>query len=163
MRDAWQKDRPQNKHKSDNIFSHIGIIMNSPFIKGGVFMKFYVCDVCGNFVGMVKESGVSMMCCGTEMTEVIPVTSDVAKEKHVPVITVKGNKVVVKVGSEEHPMLDNHFIEWIALETVKGSQRKELKPGEKPCAEFALTDDDSVVCAYAYCNLHKLWKSAKIC
>ena len=56
-------------------------------------------------------------------------------------------------------MAPEHYIEWIAIETVKGAQRKVLEPGQKPCAEFILTDDDSVVAAYAYCNLHGLWKS----
>ncbi|MCR5481225.1 MAG: desulfoferrodoxin [Clostridia bacterium] len=122
-------------------------------------MKFFVCETCGNFVGMIKESGVPMMCCGKKMTELVPGTSDASAEKHVPVCKVSGNKVTVNVGSVDHPMEDVHYIEWIALETAKGAQRKLLKPGEKPCVEFALTDDDSVVAAYAYCNLHGLWKA----
>ncbi len=122
-------------------------------------MKFFVCKICGNFVGMIKESGAPMTCCGQKMTELVPGTSDGAVEKHVPVFTVEGNKVTVTVGSVEHPMAPEHFIEWIALETAKGAQRKVLEPGAKPCAEFMLTDDDSVVAVYAYCNLHGLWKS----
>ena len=122
-------------------------------------MKFFVCEVCGNFVEMVKESGAPMTCCGQKMKELVPGTSDGAVEKHVPVVTVEGNKVTVTVGSVEHPMAPEHYIEWIALETAKGSQRKALNPGEPPCAEFILSDDDSCVAAYAYCNLHGLWKS----
>lgn len=122
-------------------------------------MKFYVCETCGNFVGMVKESGVPMSCCGKKMTELVPGTSDGAVEKHVPVYTVDGNKVTVTVGSVEHPMADVHYIEWIALETAKGAQRKVLNPGDAPKAEFLLTEDDSVVAVYAYCNLHGLWKA----
>ncbi|MDY3828149.1 MAG: desulfoferrodoxin family protein [Clostridium sp.] len=122
-------------------------------------MKFYVCETCGNFVGMIKEAGVPMMCCGKKMKELVPGTSDGAFEKHVPVYKVEGNKVIVTVGSVEHPMLEEHYIEWIAIETVKGAQRKVLNPGEKPCVEFALTDDDSVTKVYAYCNLHGLWEA----
>ncbi len=122
-------------------------------------MKFYVCEKCGNFVGVIKESGVPMMCCGQEMTELLPGTSDGAAEKHVPVFKVEGNRVKVTVGSVEHPMLEAHYIEWIAIETAKGRQRKLLKPEEKPCAEFLLTEDDSLVAVYAYCNLHGLWKA----
>ena len=81
------------------------------------------------------------------------------KEKHIPVFTVKDNIVEVSVGSAAHPMLPEHYIEWIAIETAKGVQRKALKPEEKPCAEFLLTDGDSVVGVYAYCNLHGLWKA----
>ena len=86
-------------------------------------------------------------------------TTDAAGEKHVPVIAVDGKTVTVTVGAVEHPMLDVHFIEWILLETKEGRQRKTLKPGEKPEAVFALTDDDEVIAAYEYCNLHGLWKA----
>lgn len=122
-------------------------------------MKFYVCSVCGNFVSMIKESGAPMTCCGQKMKELVPGTSDGAAEKHVPVFKVEGNKVAVTVGSVEHPMAPEHYIEWIAIETAQGAQRKVLNPGDKPCAEFLLTDGDSVVGVYAYCNLHGLWKS----
>ncbi|MCR5770905.1 MAG: desulfoferrodoxin [Butyrivibrio sp.] len=122
-------------------------------------MKFFVCEVCGNFVEMIKESGAPMSCCGQKMKELVPGTSDGAVEKHVPVCKVEGNKVTVMVGSVEHPMTPEHYIEWIAIETTKGEQRKVLKPEDKPCAEFELSADDSVVAAYAYCNLHGLWKS----
>ena len=122
-------------------------------------MKFFKCDVCGNFVEMVKESGAPMTCCGQKMTELVPGTSDGAAEKHVPVFEVSGSKVTVNVGSVEHPMAPEHYIEWIAIETKKGAQRKFLQPGEKPCAEFELTADDALVGVYAYCNLHGLWKA----
>ncbi|MCR5691468.1 MAG: desulfoferrodoxin [Eubacterium sp.] len=122
-------------------------------------MKYFVCETCGNIVEKVKESGVPIMCCGKPMTELVPGTSDGAAEKHVPVFEIQGSKVVVAVGSVDHPMMEEHFIEWIALETAKGIQRKTLSPGEKPCAEFALTEDDSFKAAYAYCNLHGLWKA----
>ncbi len=126
---------------------------------GGADMKFFVCEKCGNFVEMIKESGAPMSCCGQKMTELVPGTSDGAVEKHVPEFSVDGNKVTVKVGSVEHPMVEAHYIEWIAVETKKGVQRKALHPDEKPCAEFVLTEDDSVVAVYAYCNLHGLWKA----
>ena len=122
-------------------------------------MKFFVCERCGNFVGMIKESGAPMVCCGEKMKELVPGTSDGAVEKHVPVVKLDGKKVIVTVGEAEHPMVDAHYIEWIAIETAKGAQRKVLKPGDKPELEFILTDDDSFVAAYAYCNLHGLWKS----
>ena len=122
-------------------------------------MKFFVCKTCGNLVEMIKESGVSMMCCGQNMVELIPGTSDGAVEKHVPVYSVEGNKVAVCVGSVAHPMVAEHYIEWVAIETKKGCQMKKLEPGEAPKAEFMLTDDDGVVAVYAYCNLHGLWKA----
>ena len=93
------------------------------------------------------------------MEELIPNTTDAAQEKHVHVVTVDGNTVSVTVGSVEHPMLEEHFITFIALETKQGVQRKALAPGEKPTAVFALAQGDVPVAAYEYCNLHGLWKA----
>ena len=121
-------------------------------------MKFYICAHCGNIIAYVKDSGVPVMCCGQKMQEIVPGTTDAAAEKHVPVISVSGNTVTVKVGEVEHPMAAEHYIEWIALETKTGNQRKQLKPGDKPEAGFALVDGDEAIDAYAYCNLHSLWK-----
>lgn len=122
-------------------------------------MTFYKCAHCGNIIAHVHDSGVRVVCCGEEMKPLVPNTSDGAGEKHVPVITQEGNIVTVSVGSVAHPMLEAHFIQWIILETTAGRQRKELKPGEKPVAVFALTDGDEVVAAYEYCNLHGLWSA----
>ena len=122
-------------------------------------MKFYRCSHCGQIVDIVKETGVPVICCGEAMQEIVPGSVDAAVEKHVPVYEVKDNKVIVTVGSTEHPMLPEHYIEWIALETKQGNQRKALKPGEEPKACFALCEGDEVVAVYAYCNLHSLWKA----
>lgn len=122
-------------------------------------MKFYVCAHCGNIITFVKSSGVPVMCCGERMQEIVPGTVDAAVEKHLPVVSAAGSQVTVQVGSVEHPMLPEHFIEWIVLETSTGSQMKALTPGEKPQAVFALADGEKAVAAYAYCNLHGLWKA----
>ena len=120
--------------------------------------KFYICEHCGNIIAMVKPSGVPVMCCGQKMKELIPGTTDAAVEKHVPVYEVKDNIVTVTVGSVTHPMLPEHFIEWISIQTKFGNQRKVLKPSEEPKACFALCEGDEVEAVYAYCNLHGLWK-----
>lgn len=122
-------------------------------------MKFYQCAHCGQIVAIVKETGVPVICCGEPMKEIVPGTTDAAVEKHVPVVKVDGSKVTVTVGSVEHPMLPEHYIEWIALETRSGNQRKALSPGDAPTACFAICEGDEVVAAYAYCNLHSLWRS----
>ncbi len=122
-------------------------------------MEFYICEHCGNLVGMVHNSGVPMMCCGQKMTKLEPGTTDAAFEKHVPVFKVDGSKVSVQIGETIHPMVEKHFIQWIAIETKKGAQRKALKAGDEPKAEFALTDDDELIAVYEYCNLHGLWKA----
>ncbi|MCR5268273.1 MAG: desulfoferrodoxin [Lachnospiraceae bacterium] len=122
-------------------------------------MKFYRCKHCGQIVAVVKKTGVPIICCGEAMEEIVPGTTDAAVEKHVPVYSVDGTKVTVTVGSVEHPMQPEHYIEWIALKTASGNQRKALKPGDKPEAVFAIVDGDAVEAVYAYCNLHSLWKA----
>ena len=122
-------------------------------------MKFYRCKKCGQIIAIVKETKVPVMCCGEKMEEIIPGTTDAAVEKHVPVFEVKDGIVTLTVGSVEHPMLPEHYIEWIAIKTKTGNQRKELKPGDAPKAVFAIVDGDEVEEVYAYCNLHSLWKA----
>ena len=122
-------------------------------------MKFYRCKHCGQIVAVVKATGVPVICCGEPMEEIVPGTTDAAVEKHVPVYEVSGSKVTVTVGSVEHPMQPEHYIEWVALKTASGNQRKALKPGDKPVAVFAITEGDTVEAVYAYCNLHSLWKA----
>ncbi|MDO4395562.1 MAG: desulfoferrodoxin family protein [Clostridia bacterium] len=120
--------------------------------------KFFICEHCGNMIAMVKDKGVPVMCCGQKMTELIPGTTDAAVEKHVPAYEVEGNVVKVKVGEVAHPMLEEHYIEWVSIQTKQGNQRKALNPGEAPEVCFALCDGDEVEAVYAYCNLHGLWK-----
>ena len=122
-------------------------------------MKFYRCAKCGKIIGMIQDSPCPTMCCGEAMEAMVPNTTDAAQEKHVPVITIDGNIVTVEVGSAAHPMLAEHFIQWIALETKEGMQRKALTPETAPKAVFALADGDEAICAYEYCNLHGLWKT----
>ncbi len=121
--------------------------------------KFYICKHCGNIIGMIHSSGAKVVCCGDPMTELVPNTTDASNEKHVPVITVDGNKVRVEVGSVLHPMTEDHHIAWIYIHTEKGGQRKVLDHTGAPIAEFILTDNDKLVAAYEYCNLHGLWKA----
>ena len=122
-------------------------------------MRFFVCGHCGNLVEMVKDKGVPMMCCGQKMTELVAGTVEAAAEKHITSYTVEGNVVKVNVGSVDHPMVAEHYIEWVVVETLKGVYRVNLKPEEKPYAEVVLNAGDEVVAVYAYCNLHGLWKA----
>lgn len=119
--------------------------------------KFYICKHCGNMIGMIQSSGVNVVCCGDPMTELKSNTVEASQEKHLPVVTIEGNIVKVKVGSVEHPMTEEHHIAWIYLETEQGGQRKKLAVGSKPEAEFALAGGDKVIGVYEYCNLHGLW------
>lgn len=120
--------------------------------------KYYICEHCENIVEKIKDAGVPIICCGEKMKELAAGTTDAAVEKHVPKYKVEGNLVTVNVGSVEHPMLPEHYIEWVSLQTKQGSQRKVLKPEDKTEVHFALCDGDEVEAVYAYCNLHSLWR-----
>jgi len=118
--------------------------------------KFYICRHCGNVVEMVNDAGVPVVCCGEKMEELVPNTVDASGEKHKPVVSVKDGVVSVNVGSVDHPMVPEHSIEWVYVETENGGVRKNLKPSEAPKAEFNVGSDKPVA-VYAYCNLHGLW------
>ena len=122
-------------------------------------VKLYKCAHCGNIVEMVEDKGVKPVCCGEPMTLLDPNTTDVATEKHVPVVAADGRKVTVEVGSVPHPMMEEHHIAFIILETDKGVQKKYLNPTGEPKAEFVLAEGESAVAAYEYCNLHGFWKA----
>lgn len=122
-------------------------------------MKFYRCETCGQIVAIVEKKVCPVMCCGKPMQEIVPGSVDASQEKHVPVFTVSGDTVTVKVGTAAHPMLPEHYIAWVALQTKSGNQRKALKPGDAPEVCFKLCDGDEVEAVYAYCNLHGLWKA----
>lgn len=120
--------------------------------------KFYICRHCGNIIGMINDAGVPVMCCGQKMEALVPNTTEAAGEKHLPVVTVDGATVTVKVGEVAHPMTDEHYIQWVYIETENGGQRRALKPGDKPEVTFCVGEDKPIA-VYAYCNLHGLWKT----
>ncbi|MBO5767173.1 MAG: desulfoferrodoxin [Clostridia bacterium] len=121
-------------------------------------VKFYVCETCGNLVGMINESGVPMMCCGKKMQQIVPGTVEASKEKHIPVATLENGVLTVNVGSVDHPMTEEHLIEWVYVQTDRGGQRKVLNAGDAPNLTFVF-DDEKPLAVYAYCNLHGLWKT----
>lgn len=117
---------------------------------------FYICRHCGNLARMIHDAGVPMMCCGQKMDELLPNTVEASGEKHLPAVTVEDGAVHVNVGSINHPMIPEHYIEWIYVQTENGGHLKSLKPGDDPSASVCL-GDDKLLAVYAYCNLHGLW------
>lgn len=119
--------------------------------------KFYICAHCGNVIEKVVDSGVPVVCCGEEMEELIPNTVEASGEKHLPVVTWLDERTVkVEVGSVHHPMLPEHHIAFVYVETDKGGIRINL--GEEPVAVVSLGDAKPTA-VYEYCNLHGLWKT----
>ena len=118
--------------------------------------KFFKCKHCGNLVGLINNAGVPLVCCGENMEELVANSVEASTEKHIPAVTVAGDTVTVKIGSAPHPMVDEHHIEFIYLQTEKGGQRKCLKPGEEAIATFKVVDDTPLE-VFAFCNIHGLW------
>lgn len=124
-------------------------------------MNFYRCNECGAIITDIKEckcEGCSYNCCNRPMAKLNANSVDAAIEKHVPLVENSDNVVTVRVGEVAHPMIEEHFIEFIALETTKGIYLRKLNPGEEASIKFTL-DNEVIVKAYAYCNLHGLWSS----
>ena len=120
-------------------------------------MEVYKCDLCGNIVEVLAAGGGDLVCCGQPMKKLTENTTDAAVEKHVPVVEKTAEGYLVKVGSVDHPMTAEHYIEWIELIAGDTVYRQNLNPGDKPAACFPVTAD--TVTARAYCNLHGLWKA----
>ena len=120
--------------------------------------KFFICKICGNLVGVIKDGGVPMTCCGEDMVELTPNTVEASQEKHLPVVTVSEDSISVQIGSVAHPMEEAHHITFVYVETMRGGQRKCFKIGDEPKATFTFVDDKPKA-VYAYCNLHGLWKT----
>ncbi|MEW5762908.1 MAG: desulfoferrodoxin [Bacillota bacterium] len=116
----------------------------------------YRCEVCGNMVVLVHTGRGQLVCCGKPMVLQQEKTEDAGREKHVPVIEVRENEVVVRVGSVPHPMEEKHYIEWIELTADGVTQRKFLAPGDEPAASFCVRGQN--LSARAYCNIHGLWR-----
>lgn len=120
--------------------------------------KFYICKHCGNIAGLVHNAGVPMMCCGQKMEAMEINTAEASVEKHLPVVEVVDNAVLVTIGETLHPMEKEHSILWVYLETDKGGHRRCLEVGRDPYATFILAGEKPLA-VYAYCNLHGLWKT----
>ncbi|MBQ1445789.1 MAG: desulfoferrodoxin Dfx [Solobacterium sp.] len=121
-------------------------------------LRVFKCRKCGKMVIQLNKAGCPTFCCGEEMEELTANTTDAATEKHVPAVVREGDVLKVTVGTVEHPMLDAHYIEWIAVAEPEGFRLTYLNPGDKPYAEFKGVGEEAEV--YEYCNLHGLWKTA---
>ncbi|NLT17005.1 MAG: desulfoferrodoxin FeS4 iron-binding domain-containing protein [Clostridiales bacterium] len=119
--------------------------------------KFFRCNVCGNLVGLILEGGGELVCCEQPMELLTANTVDASAEKHVPVGKREGGRLSVQVGSEPHPMVAKHYIQWIAVSQADRLQIAFLHPEEDPVAVFDVMEGPALV--YEYCNLHGLWKA----
>lgn len=121
-------------------------------------LRFFRCKHCGNVLQLLCDAGVPVYCCGEEMQELVPGTVEASHEKHVPVVTHEDGGIRVEIGSVLHPMIEEHHIAWICLETAEGALFRFLSIEDEPVACFPDTGDRPIA-VYAYCNLHGLWKT----
>lgn len=119
--------------------------------------EIYSCKACGALLEVISEGQGSPSCCGQEMELIKPNTVEASQEKHLPVIEVTSEGVLVKVGSIAHPMEEKHYITLIEIIVDGRVYRQQLKPGAKPEAFFPIKAQHLV--AREYCNLHGLWQS----
>lgn len=121
-------------------------------------LEVYKCNLCGSMVETLRNAEGTLSCCGEPMRQLKENTVDAAVEKHIPVIVNEEGKTVVKVGSVEHPMLEEHFIEWIEIITKDGKvYRQDLDYTQKPEATFEVSGE--IERTREFCNLHGLWSS----
>ncbi|MCL2522034.1 MAG: desulfoferrodoxin [Erysipelotrichales bacterium] len=120
--------------------------------------KFLICNTCNNIVGVIKDKGVPLVCCGKVMPELVANTVEASYEKHLPEVKKTEKGISVKVGSVLHPMTEEHYIDFIYVETERGGQRVKLNLEDSPEAEFCFVNDKPIA-VYEYCNLHGLWKT----
>ncbi len=119
----------------------------------------FKCEECGNVVKVLNFGGGTLVCCGQDMVKMDEKTADSTTEKHVPLIEKVEGGFNVTVGSTLHPMLENHWIQWIELIVDGKRLLQELKPGDEPKAQFCYScGDPETVTAREYCNLHGLWR-----
>ena len=120
-------------------------------------LKLKKCMKCNALVKVLedcKDESCGIVCCGEPMKEVKANSTDAAFEKHVPTYEVKDGKIFVKVN---HVMEEEHYIEWIYIETKKGFQVKYLEPNQESSCSISIIDNE-IEGVYSYCNLHGLWK-----
>ena len=117
---------------------------------------FYKCPICGNIIGLIDGDIKHMRCCGKEMELLVANSQDAATEKHVPVYEKDGDEIIVRVGEVEHPMVEDHYIMWIAQVSDNKTTRIRLHPNQKPEVRFKYIPNSTI---YAYCNKHGLWKT----
>lgn len=120
----------------------------------------YRCAKCGNIVELLHAGGGTLVCCGEPMSMLAEQTADSSVEKHVPIVERVEGGYLVKVGSVPHPMIENHYIEWIELIAGGRRCRSFLAPGQAPEAFFPGPEVQDAG-AREYCNIHSLWKGVK--
>lgn len=119
-------------------------------------MRLYRCADSGIMLEEINNYDDDIEISFLTISNLIPKENEEGKnEKHIPIFTRKGDEVCVKIGSTPHPMTNEHYIEYVELETNKGTYRKKLDKDPTVC--FKVDKDEEILNIYSYCNIHGLW------
>jgi len=122
-------------------------------------INFFRCNVCGNTLFAIVDSGVNPDCCAEPMVLLQPNHGGDGSPKHLPVVNKSGNKLLVRVGGEMHPMNVEHRIEWIAVADGRRVDFERMPLKGEPIADFTIRDGSEMLKVYSYCNNDGLWET----
>ncbi|MBR6722209.1 desulfoferrodoxin FeS4 iron-binding domain-containing protein [bacterium] len=124
-------------------------------------LDLYKCNICGNLVEVVLSGVGELVCCGEPMEYLDAKTHDSEYgEKHVPVVITKEDEgVEIRVGSQLHPMIDEHYIQFI--ETICDGKNKLFRQYYSPqdIPMMVLKEKFGIDKAREFCNIHGLWEN----
>ena len=122
--------------------------------------EIYKCKVCGNIVEVLHSGPGELVCCGQKMDLLIEKKQEQGlEEKHLPIISQEDDNVKIQVGEIEHPMTNEHHIEWIEIQTKNKTIRRTLNFDEKPITSVSNIKLVDIERIRTYCNLHGLWET----
>ena len=123
-------------------------------------LELYKCEICGNIVEIVLAGEGELVCCGQPMNllEEQSMQDEMLQEKHVPVIKMEEDNIEIRVGSIQHPMTEEHYIQFIEAysKDKRYVKRKYLFPNEEPVLKLKCNCKDTI--ARELCNIHGLWR-----
>ncbi|MBR2386757.1 desulfoferrodoxin FeS4 iron-binding domain-containing protein [bacterium] len=123
-------------------------------------LELYKCSICGNLIEVVLEGEGELVCCGEIMEQLTSDNHSGSMEAHRPIIESFEDKKTVRIGQTQHPMTEEHHIEFIEVISPdeKYVKRKYLNPEEEAILEFECTCKNGFS-AREVCNLHGLWEN----
>ena len=119
-------------------------------------LNLYKCMKCNTLIQQLDESNANIECCNTKMTKIEANTFEASTEKHIPIYELSNSEIIVTIGEIEHPMEEDHYIEWISAVADNYEVTKYFTPGEMPKLVCKYVEGMKL---YAYCNKHGLWKA----
>lgn len=113
-------------------------------------VRFYICNKCKNQVGMIKDNGPKIMCCGNEM-ELMKIN----KDKDIPKYEIKDNKIIVDIQKNEYSENKQNDIMWVALVSDDQTIRKRVDTNKNNTLVFEYISNSDL---YVYSNKYGLLK-----